>query len=236
MTVPLDPSTNVGLTMTASGTQSFCAFCTAVTTQETIQPNIFSTHIIPDKDDDEYFQPKDPVQSPSPDENNQEKSSPQAQDSMAAGPQTTLIDLGPITHVIPEDQDPTSLDLHDKLLRWHYRLGHLPFEHIKQLVLKGQLPKCLLASKKAFCSACQYDKMTKRPWRVKGDNKNATKMATWPGQIVLVDQLESNSAGLISQLKGKLTHQRYKYATILSINSPGIHSYTSRNVSQVKKL
>ena len=177
MTVPLDPSTNVGLSMTASGIQSFCAFCTTVTTQETIQPNIFSTHIIPDKDVDEYFQPKDPVQSPSPDENNQEKSSPQAQDSMAAGPQTTLIDLGPITHVIPEDQDPTSLDLHDKLLRWHYRLGHLPFEHIKQLVLKGQLPKCLLASKKAFCSACQYDKMTKRPWRVKETIKMLPK---WP--------------------------------------------------------
>ena len=56
--------------------------------------------------------------------------------------------------------------------------------------------------------------MTRRPWRVKGDNKNATKMATRPGQIVSMDQLESNSPGLIAQLKGKLTQQRYKYATV----------------------
>ena len=56
--------------------------------------------------------------------------------------------------------------------------------------------------------------MTKRPWRVKGDNKTATKTATRPGQIVSVDQLEANTPGLIAQLKGKLTQQRYKYATV----------------------
>ena len=56
--------------------------------------------------------------------------------------------------------------------------------------------------------------MTERPWRVKGDNKAATKTATWPRQIVLVDQLESSSPGLIAQLKDKLTQQCYKYATV----------------------
>ena len=57
-------------------------------------------------------------------------------------------------------------------------------------------------------------KMTRRPWRVKGDNKDATKTATRPGQVVSEDQLESNSPGLIAKLKGKLMQQRYKYATI----------------------
>ena len=56
--------------------------------------------------------------------------------------------------------------------------------------------------------------MMKQPWRVKGDNKNTTKTATRPGQVVSVDQLESNSPGLITQLKGKLTQQHYKYVTI----------------------
>ena len=56
--------------------------------------------------------------------------------------------------------------------------------------------------------------MTKSPWRVKGDNKNTTKTATQPGQIVSVDQLESTSPGLIAQLKGNLTQQRYEYATV----------------------
>ena len=69
--------------------------------------------------------------------------------------------------MIPEDQEPMSLDPHDELLRWHYRLGHLPFDRIKKLSLKGQLPKRLLASKKPFCPACHYGKMTKIPWKVK---------------------------------------------------------------------
>ena len=117
-TVPLNPSTNVGLTTTASGAWSFRAFCATITVPETIQPNIFTMHIIPDKDNDESFQPKDLVESLSPEENNLENSSPQALDSiMAEGPQSTLIDLGSIPHVIPEDQEPMSLDPHDKLLR-----------------------------------------------------------------------------------------------------------------------
>ena len=68
-------------------------------------------HIIPDEDDDNSFQPKDPVEPPSPEENNQEKLLPKADDSMASGLQTTLIDLGLITHMIPEDQEPTSLKM-----------------------------------------------------------------------------------------------------------------------------
>ena len=56
--------------------------------------------------------------------------------------------------------------------------------------------------------------MTKRPWRVKGEDKKATKTVTRPGQIVSVDQLESNTPGLIAQFKGNLTQQRYKCATV----------------------
>ena len=60
----------------------------------------------------------------------------------------------------------------------------------------------------------EWQKMMKHPWRVKGDNKNGTKSDTQHGQIVSVDQLESNSPGFIAQLKGKLTQQCYKYATV----------------------
>ena len=69
---------------------------------------------------------------------------------MTEVPKTSLVDMGPVTHVIPDNQEPTLLDPHDKLLRWHYRLGHLPFDHIKQLVNAGQLPKRLLSCKKPF--------------------------------------------------------------------------------------
>ena len=210
-TVPLDPKTNVGLTMTTSGARSFRAFCATVNHPETKEMNIFITHGIPEEEDDESFQPKDPVEPATQDETDQIKALDKV---MTDAPKTCLVDMGPVTHIIPDDQEPTSLDPHDELLQWHYRLGHLPFDRIQQLASMGQLPKRLLSCKKPFCSACQYGKMTKRPWRVKGEDKKATKMATRPGQIVSVDQLESNTPGLIAQLMGKLTQQRYKYATV----------------------
>ena len=129
----------MGLTTMASGTWAFCAFCTTVDIPETSQSNIFLTHIIPNEDDGSSFQPKDPVE-PLPQDNYQEN---------------------PQDNVMLEDQEPMSRNLYDKLLRWHYRLGHLPFNCIKQLAEQGQRPKRLLACKKPFCATCQYGKMTK---------------------------------------------------------------------------
>ena len=213
-TVPLDSKTNVGLTTTAAGARSFRAFCAHIKVPETVQPNIFTTHVIPD-DDDESFQPKDPIILPNSDTEEMVDAPGKMEETMTQGqPQTTVVDLGPITHVIPEDDEPNSLDPHDELLRWHYRLGHLSFDHIRQLAHMGQLPKRLITCKKPFCTACQYGKLTKRRWRVKGDDKSAAKVATRPGQVVSVDQLESNTPGFIAQLKGKLTQQRYHYATV----------------------
>ena len=175
-TVPLDTKTNVGLTTTAAGARSFRAFCATIKDQETLQPNIFTTHVIPDDDGESEanasFQPQDPIEPSDSVAGVIADASGKDDEIMAPGqPQTTMVDIGPITHVIPEDQEPTSLDPHDELLRWHYRLGHLSFGHIRQLALSGQLPKRLLSCKKPFCTACQYGKLTKRPWRVKGDDK-----------------------------------------------------------------
>ena len=111
-TVPLDPKMNVGLTTTASGAWSFRAFCATINIPETVQTNIFATHVIPDKDDDESFQPKDPVEPPTQEEEDQENGEPKTDDIMTQEqPQTTLVALGQITHVIPEDQEPTSKEL-----------------------------------------------------------------------------------------------------------------------------
>ena len=213
-TVPLHPTTNVGMTTTASGARAFRAFCATLDHRETRQTNIFTTHIIPDDEDDESFQPKDPVEPPQATEDTPGELLVPTDDATLTTPQATVLDMGPIAHVIPDDQEPKTLDPQDELLRWHYRLGHLPFDRIKQLATAGQLPKCLLTCTTPFCTACQYGKMTKRPWRVKGVNKRQTKTATYPGQIVSVDQLESTTPGFVAQLKGTLTQQRYKYATV----------------------
>ena len=157
-------------------------------------------HIIPANEDDESFQPKDLVEPPQPMEASTDEILKTNNDAVNIMPHTTVIDMGLITHIIPEDQEPKSLDPQDELLQWHYRLGHLPFDCIKQLATKGQLPKCMLTCHMPFCAPCQYGKMMKRPWRVKGDNKGMAKMATYPGQVVSVDQLESTSPGFIAQL------------------------------------
>ena len=52
--------------------------------------------------------------------------------------------------------------------------------------------------------------MHRKPWRTKGSHSKASRVATEPGQIVSVDQLESPTPEFIAQLKDTLTKQRYK--------------------------
>ena len=57
--------------------------------------------------------------------------------------------------------------------------------------------------------------MTKRPWRTKSvNNQISLREVNSPGECVSVDQMESRTPGFIAQLKGKLTNQRYRTATI----------------------
>ena len=99
-------------------------------------------------------------------------------------------------------------------MRWHYRLNHLPFKRMFKMAEQGLLPKKILKANVPICPACQYGKMHRKPWRMKGRSPNSSRMATEPGQIVSVDQLESPTPGFIAQLKGTLTKQCYKYATV----------------------
>ena len=77
---------------------------------------------------------------------------------------------------------------------------------------QGLLPKKILKANVPICPACQYGKMHRKPWRAKGNPSKPSRVAKEPGQIVSVDQLES--PGFIAQLKGTLTKQCYKYATV----------------------
>ena len=54
-----------------------------------------------------------------------------------------------------------------------------------------------------------------------GGSRETIKQLPWSRQIVSVDQLESSTPGLIAQLKGKLSQQRYKYATVFVDQFPG---------------
>jgi hypothetical protein len=79
----------------------------------------------------------------------------------------------------------------------------------------GILPKHLSNCQVPKCSACYYGKASRRPWREKGvENKNKIATATAPGQIISVDQMQSTVPGMVGQIKGIPTRQRYHYVTV----------------------
>jgi hypothetical protein len=83
----------------------------------------------------------------------------------------------------------------------------------------GILPKKLALVNPPKCAGCFFGTTAKKPWRNKGKiPKGVGHLATSPGHMVSVDQLESSAAGFISQLKGKLIMRRYKAATIFVDN------------------
>lgn len=101
-----------------------------------------------------------------------------------------------------------------ELMRWHHRLGHLPFSALKILAQRGDIPKSLANVKPMTCAGCMFGGLTKQPTRNKGEKRTIFK-ATKPGECVSVDQMESpNQVGFVAQSKGILTTARYRYATI----------------------
>ena len=95
-------------------------------------------------------------------------------------------------------------------------MNHAPNSRLREMTRQGQAPKHFLTTKPPVCKACIYGKMTRHPWRVKWQSSNITnfRKAVLPGDIISVDQLESPEPGFIAQLKGKLTSQWYKVATV----------------------
>jgi hypothetical protein len=51
-----------------------------------------------------------------------------------------------------------------ELMQWHYRLGHLSFQKLKQLALNSKIPKKLSKLKPPKCAGCLFVAMTKLPW------------------------------------------------------------------------
>ena len=101
-----------------------------------------------------------------------------------------------------------------ELLRWHHRLGHISFSMLKSLAKNGEIPRRLANVKEPKCAGCLFGKMTKVPWRTRSKANSKVHEATYPGECVSVDQMQSTQAGFYAQLKGKLTSKRYTAATI----------------------
>lgn len=116
---------------------------------------------------------------------------------------------------IQEDEEPsTKITPTEELLMWHDRLAHMPMRRIQRLAQRGILPKRLSKCNVPICPGCLYGKLTRRPWRTSKQQKSVTPVNLKPGEMVSVDKLQSNVPGFIAQMKGILTRQRYKIATV----------------------
>ncbi len=77
----------------------------------------------------------------------------------------------------------------------------------------GEIPKSLAKVPPPRCACCMLGATNKKPWRTKGPTNHIWK-ATRPSGCVFVDQLISTQHGFVAQLKGWLTNQHYRGATI----------------------
>jgi hypothetical protein len=104
--------------------------------------------------------------------------------------------MGPLTFDVnpklEEDEHVylAAVDDQAKLMRWHYRLGHLSFSKLKQLVLNGKIPRHLAKIKPPACAGCLFGAMTKVPWRGR-ETSSEVFVATKAWKCVSVDQLVS---------------------------------------------
>ena len=84
---------------------------------------------------------------------------------------------------------------------------------LKALAGIGEIPKHLVKVLLPVCAGCAFGAMARVPWKNRETTRTVFK-ATKLGQCVSVDQMISTQVGFYAQLKGSLTKQRYRGATI----------------------
>jgi len=100
----------------------------------------------------------------------------------------------------------------EELLRWHYRLGHVSFNKLKETALRGDIPRTLATCEAPKCAAC-----TRRPWRNKREVRSIRpRNITLTGDCVSIDQFESSTPGFIGLMRGFPTKMRYISGTVFT--------------------
>ena len=105
--------------------------------------------------------------------------------------------------------------LQKELLRWHFRLGNIGFQHVKWLIRTGRLkvqgnPKAVVNCERPKYSACEFGKGHRQPNKINTIKKNPMKEQELkkdhllPGQMVSADHFISRAPGRLYHTKGKL--------------------------------
>jgi len=115
-----------------------------------------------------------------------------------------------VTALDGQREDPSA-----ELLKYHYKFGHIGFRRLKEMASQGIIPARLAQCSNPVCAACLYGKAHRRPRRVKNPKSVADPTRVLrAGDCVSVDVMVSATPGLIAQMRGFLTRQRYKFACV----------------------
>ena len=101
-----------------------------------------------------------------------------------------------------------------ELLRWHFRLGHIGFQHVQWLIRTGRLKvqgnsKSVANCERPKCAACKFGKGQRQPNKVNTIKKNPMKEQELkkghllPGKMVSSDHYISRDPGRLYHTKGK---------------------------------
>lgn len=221
-TIPIDNKTNVFTFHLAPGFTNFFAYCAQCNLQhedDLEDPLALDATMV---SDDEYDQ--DELQSPTyhregeADDSSDNEESPEH--PIRTTPLTFDLDMnesqGQQPVLIEDDEEDTQPKNHAaEFLKYHHKYNHCSPTKIQAMARKGELPSYLAKCDVPVCSACQFGKATRRPWRNKNKkNSKKTRSVTRPGQVVSVDMMEAGVPGLIAQAAGFLTKKRYTVATV----------------------
>lgn len=140
-------------------------------------------------------------------------------------PTSTSFDIeGALANAIEEqtpldNEEESTLSASAEFLALHQRLNHASPARIIALAKLGVVPTRLATCSIPVCSACLYGKASRRQWRHKASPKVVSLFhPKMPGEVVSVDQLVSRTPGLIAQMSGFLTKERYFHATVFCDN------------------
>ena len=120
---------------------------------------------------------------------------------------------------LPKVQEKLTPD-QQELLRWHIRLGHLPFRSLKVFAELGLIPRRLSkVDVVPLCASCTVANAHKRPWRTKSEPSSIrNEDQNFPGGCVSVDQIVSGQSGMVPQTSGHRTLERFVGATVFVDN------------------
>ena len=189
-TIKLDRATNIPLMRSAPGHKRFHNFCTLIEQEEATalltsydndeedSPGVVTDYESDDEEVDGMSQGTITEETMCEEENTMQMSEQVPDRRHPDLPDTVFekreVHPGPKLAIRGEDEEVQGSTPQAELLAWHYRLGHLPFDRIKRLAERGDLParlakckapKCGVSIRATYTESMEEQATSERRWQ-----------------------------------------------------------------------